>query len=309
MTATDSRRKAGRAQPYREWACRDPDGKILGRACPRLAQKGHGGWHARYEAPRGAGGRRRPRLDPFPTKREAFEALAEAIGTARRGGHVEDRRTTLGQYLARRLIWWGGLKPSTLSSYREAIERYYVPGLGHVRLIDLRPEHFRDLYAAIRRINKPGENPAAAVRLRGKRGQRRQRSLLWIRPRVMRLRETGEIPAAVMVWPAAQCGALLDSLDASQAPPRPVERLYALFHLAAYSGMRRSELAGLALSEVDLERARVHVRQAQVDDQLDSPKSEESDRQVPVDPGTVALADAASAAIAAYIPRRTRSEP
>jgi integrase len=44
-----------------------------------------------------------------------------------------------------------------------------------------------------------------------------------------------------------------------------------------------------AMTDVDLERARVHVRQAQVDDQLDSTKSEESDRQVPVDPGTVAV--------------------
>jgi integrase len=45
----------------------------------------------------------------------------------------------------------------------------------------------------------------------------------------------------MMVWTAAQCGAFLDSLEASDQP----ERLYGLFHLAAYSGMRRSELAGL----------------------------------------------------------------
>jgi integrase len=90
-----------------------------------------------------------------------------------------------------------------------------------------------------------------------------------------------------MVWTAAQCGAFLDALEASECPKRGAERLYALFHLAAYSGMRRSELAGLAWTDVDLDRGRVHVRQAQVDDALDSTKSEESDRQVPIDPGTV----------------------
>jgi integrase len=69
--------------------------------------------------------------------------------------------------------------------------------------------------------------------------------------------------------------------------PREAERLYALFHVAAYCGLRRSELAGLAWADLDLDRRRVHVRQAQVDDTLDSTKSGESDRQVPIDAGTV----------------------
>ena len=53
--------------------------------------------------------------------------------------------------------------------------------------------------------------------------------------------------------------------------------------------MRPSELAGLAWADVDLDRPRVRVRQAQVDAELDSTKSEESDRQVPIDSGTAAV--------------------
>jgi len=130
-------------------------------------------------------------------------------------------------------------------------------------------------------------NPAGSIRFGGKRGGRKLRPLLWTAPRVERWRQTGEIPAPVMVWTAAQCGAFLDSLEASDEPPRRAERLYALFHVAAYCGLRRSELAGLAWADLDLERRRVHVRQAQVDDTLDSTKSDDSDRQVPIDPGTV----------------------
>jgi integrase len=91
------------------------------------------------------------------------------------------------------------------------------------------------------------------------------------------------------------CGAaissalFLDSLEASEEPEQDAERLYALFHLAAYSGMRRSELAGLAWADVDLERRRVHIRQAQVDDTLDSTKSADSDRQLVIDEGTAAV--------------------
>lgn len=213
--------------------------------------------------------------------------------------------------------------------------------VGSVPAADLRDHHFRDLYAAVRLINRPGEaedrgellrrlvtarsardgrristrplsearikrihavaqsalsdlvphvlpyNPAAVVKLGGKRGGRKVRPLLWSAPRVERWRQTGEIPAPVMVWTAAQCGAFFDSLGASEEPARKAERLYALFHVASYCGLRRSELVGPAWAEVELDRGRVHVRQAQVDDTLDSTKSEDSDRQMAIDPGTV----------------------
>ena len=91
---------------------------------------------------------------------------------------------------------------------------------------------------------------------------------------------------------AAQCGAFLDSLEASHEPRRDAERLYALFHLAAYSGMRRSELVGLAWADLDLERRRIHIRRAQVDDALDSTKSAYSDRQLVIDEITATVLNA-----------------
>ncbi|MGH3395908.1 MAG: tyrosine-type recombinase/integrase [Streptosporangiaceae bacterium] len=349
-------------EPFRACSCRDSQtGRLLGKACPALARSsGHGAWYARYEAPRAADQRRRrPRIGPYATKKACRDALLEMLGRVGQGAHVDDRRTTFGDYLPRRLRWWESeaeLKPKTLDSYREAVELYFRPGLGHIRLADLREHHFRDLYAAMRLINRPGEtgdqgdlirrlaqarserdgkcrssrplsearikrihavahsaladavpqtlpvNPAAAVRLGGKRGARKSRPLLWTGPRVERWRETGEVPAPVMVWTAAQCGAFLDSLEASEdgpalaksstqdpEPGRPAERLYSLFHLAAYFGLRRSELAGLAWADVDLTTRRVDIRQGQADDVLDSIKSEESDRQLVIDEDTAAV--------------------
>ncbi|MGO8959398.1 MAG: tyrosine-type recombinase/integrase [Streptosporangiaceae bacterium] len=336
-------------EPYRACFCRDPrTGRLLGQSCPDLEHRGHGAWYARYEAPRDASTRRRrqPRIGPYPTKKACTEALLEALGRVSQGAHVDNRRTTFGEYLTRRLRWWESeaeLKPSTLASYREAVELYFRPGLGHVRLADLRDHHFRDLYAAMRLINRTGQdadngdllrrllrarserdgkrvssrplsearikrlhavalsalsdavpqtlahNPAATVKLGGKRGGRKVRPLLWTEPRVERWQQTGEIPAPVMVWTAAQCGAFLDSLEGSEDPPRRAERLYALFHVAAYFGLRRSELAGLAWAEVDLGNRRLHVRQAQTDDVLDSTKSEDSDRQLVIDEGTAGV--------------------
>jgi integrase len=335
-------------EPYRACSCRDPEtGRLLGKSCPGLERHGHGGWYARYEAPRSADQRRRrPRIGPYPTRKACTDALLEVLGRIGQGAHVDDRRTTFGEYLTRRLRWWESeaeLKPSTLASYREAVELYFRPGLGHIRLAGLRDHHFRDLYAAMRLINRSGQdddqgdllrrllkarserdgkrissrplsearikrihavalsalsdavpqtlthNPAASVKPGGKRGARKVRPLLWTEARVERWQERGEIPAPVMVWTAAQCGAFLDSLEASEDPLRTAERLYALFHVAAYFGLRRSELAGLAWADLDLATLRLHVRQAQTDDTLDSTKSQDSDRQLVIDEGSATV--------------------
>ena len=84
-----------------------------------------------------------------------------------------------------------------------------------------------------------------------------------------------------MVWSAAQCGAFLDFAEG--------DRLYPLYHLAAYWGLRRSELVGLEWADLDLKTRRLHVRQAQADDELDSTKSEDSDRIVVIDQDTAAV--------------------
>jgi integrase len=123
--------------------------------------------------------------------------------------------------------------------------------------------------------HKIGYSPAATVKF-GK--ARKVKPLLWTQPRIERWRVTGRRPAAVMVWSAAQAGEFLDSIGA--------DRLYPLFHLAAYWGLRRSELLGLEWADVDLKTRRLHVRQAQDGDELGDTKSEDSERILIIDQGT-----------------------
>jgi integrase len=291
-----------------------------------------GRWVARYSAPPGPDGKRRQPRVYGKTKRECTEALVAAVGQVHAGRPVDTRRTKYGEHLERRLQQWeleGDIKPSTLESYREAITLYLVPAWGHARVVDLRPDNFRDLAVAMRLINRPeadtdrsdllrrllaaratregqrtstrpltdarirrvlavassslstlvphtlAVNPAAAVKV-GK--ARKAKPLLWTAARTERWQETGQVPGRVMVWSRDQCGAFLDGTEG--------ERLYSLFHVAAYFGLRRSEVAGLRWEDVDLATRRVHVRVAQVDDELDSTKSEDSERIVIIDDGT-----------------------
>lgn len=335
-------------KPYKACSCRDPQTKkLLGRKCPDLSKKGHGAWFARYEAPPSADGKRRqPRVGPFDTERECKQELGKVLGTAASPKAHDERKTTFGQYLERRYTWrtseaetGEGLKKSTLDAERETIDLYGKPGLGHIKVTDLTDEHFRELYAAMRKLNRPEEKddrseilrrlkdaratrdgkrlhsrPISESRIRrvhavlhgvladasklskirpdnptdgvwrskgGKRKQGRAKPLLWTTERVEQWEKTGVIPAKVMVWSSDQCGAFLDFAEASE------ERLYPAFHLGAYYGPRRGELVGAEDQDLSLERGRLHVLQAQSDDELDDAKTEAGYRQIPLDDETV----------------------
>ena len=331
---------------YKACSCRDPETKrLLGKKCPELAKKGHGAYYARYEAPASASGKRRqPRVGPFATERECNAELNKVLGRLGNAKRTDDRKLTLGDYLERRFAWRkseaenGGLKKSTLASEREAIDLYLRPGLGHIKLTELDDQQIRELYAAMRLINRPAEqaertellrrlqearairdgkrihtrplsesrikrvhavltgalndavgtsklidaNPADGVwrTKAGKRGKGRIKPLLWTAERVERWEKTGAVPAKVMVWTSAQCGAFLDFAEASG------ERLYPIFHFDAYWGPRRGELVGLEWSDVGLDTRRVHIRQAQAEDELDDTKTESGDRQIAMDEET-----------------------
>ena len=85
-------------------------------------------------------------------------------------------------------------------------------------------------------------------------------------------------PSPVMVWMPDQTGAFLDSIEG--------ERLFALFCLVCYSGLRRDEVVGLAWAETDLDQGLVYIRET---GSGTGPKSDSGVRAVPL-PGPVVKA-------------------
>jgi integrase len=335
-------------KPFKKCTCRHPGTRqFVGKSCPLLKDKGHGKWFVRVEAPGTDEKRRRPTLGPFDTQKAANDAIKTSAGRVSSAAYTADAKIKFREYANQRFGWrraesetGEGLKKSTLDRERESLDLYLIPGLGHLRLTEVRDGHIRDLYATMRLINRPGEDDpgdlaeilrrlvAARATRNGKRvhsrpiseasirrvhavltallndavllskildgspadgvfrtkgGRRRSgraRPLLWSAERVQRWQETGQIPAKVMVWTAAQTGNFLDFSEAAG------ERLHSLFHLDAFWGLRRSELVGLDRSELSVESRRLHVRQGQVDDELDDAKTEHSDRTVIFDAAT-----------------------
>jgi integrase len=105
--------------------------------------------------------------------------------------------------------------------------------------------------------------------------------LLWTDERVEAWQKNGVVPAKVMVWTSEQAGNFLDFAEATE------ERMYPAFHLDAYYGPRRGELVGAEEKDLSLPRKRLHILQAQSDDELDDTKTEAGYRQVPLDDETV----------------------
>ncbi|WP_086809863.1 site-specific integrase [Streptomyces reticuliscabiei] len=123
-------------------------------------------------------------------------------------------------------------------------------------------------------------NPASHVEMDS---GRRPKGLLWIDEHVRRWQETGEKPSAVMVWTPEQMGSFLQhAVD---------DRLYALFHLVTFRGLRRGEACGQRWTDVDLDKGLLTVARQIVQDGWtvyeDVPKTNSGARTIALDSGTV----------------------
>ena len=315
---------------FKRCGCVDAVGKPLGAGCPRLRGKNHGTWYFQAELVAGRdGARRRKRQGGFATQREAQAALVDLLDRVQKRTHVDAGKQSVGEYLDLWLAGKVGLRSSTRRSYEEHLRLYLKPGLAHHRLADLDATAIEDLYAALRQLggNDGGKqsptlarilecrtspatvlsaatirrvhatlmsalnaaakrrliafNPAAFVELQS---GRRPKAVVWTDARVTLWRRTGERPK-VAVWTPVQTGGFLDHARD--------DRLYPLFHLVVFRGLRRGEAVGLRWTDVDLEALTVTVSEQIVQlgwqTERGAPKTDSGARTIALDADTAAV--------------------
>lgn len=211
------------------------------------------------------------------------------------------------------------IRPATRLNYGGHITDYLIPHIGHHQLDALRMEHVADMLADVPGSDATRQRVRATLRAALSDAMRqglvtvnvaslaklpagkRPKALVWTTEREARWRDAVAAAVAnrksaveardlapslssVMVWRPDQLGAFLDAAAG--------DRLYALYHLVAYRGLRRGEAAGLAWEDVDLDGAAVAVRRQRIligwEVLEGDPKSDAGGRTVPLDAGTVA---------------------
>ncbi|MDX2826004.1 tyrosine-type recombinase/integrase [Streptomyces ipomoeae] len=154
---------------YRRCACQEPaiedDGspivlangapklRMLGASCPKLKQKGHGTWYFTLELEAGEGGKRqRVRRGGFATKDDAKAKAAEVYRDLVGGTDVLSD-ATIGDDLRQWLKRKKRLARTTHQAYKEHIDLYLNPHLGHIKRRDFKLRHVEAMYDAIEREN------------------------------------------------------------------------------------------------------------------------------------------------------------
>ncbi|MEX2375860.1 MAG: site-specific integrase [Dehalococcoidia bacterium] len=252
-------------------------------------------WYVVVELPRDENGKRRQKWHGgFGTRKEAEAARARLVHELNLGTYVEPNALTLSEWV--REHWFptvkSRVKPSTFDSYRRNLELHVLNRLGGQQLRQLTPTMLNRLYADLLtggHRKTDGGLSAKTVRyihtiihkaLADAVDADMVATNVAARSKPPRPRST--TPSEIGFWEPHELRAFLESVRG--------HRLEAAWRVAAMTGMRRGEVLGLRWRDIDLDAARIAVRQALVsvayEVTVSTPKTHQA-RTIDLDPGTV----------------------
>jgi integrase len=229
------------------------------------------------------------------TKKEAEKRLSELLNQLDTGNFIKPSKTKLADYLEKWLkdYCWPNLSPHSAESYEFFVRRHIIPSIGKITLTQLKPEHLQHLYS----------EKLSAGRFDGK-GGLGNRSVRYIHTTLhkalqnaLKLGIITRNPASAVEAPIVQHHEMQTMnesdihifLEFARSSP-----YYALFYLALFTGMRRSELLALRWSDIDLILCQISVNRTI--HQLHSreiifrqPKTDKGRRSISLSPSTAIM--------------------
>jgi integrase len=243
-------------------------------------------WAVVYDEGYDENGKRRQRWKSgFATRKEAQAFLTRVLSSLGDGSYVQPSKLTLREYLEDEWLpaIAGTVRPLTLTQYRSVMKGRILPRLGHHRLQALTGGHLNGLY---RELEEEGLSAASRRLTHAVLSRALRDAVRWGKlPR--NPAAAADPPAApesrATAWTAKELGRFLEHVDG--------ERLFALWRLAATTGMRRGELLGLTWLALDLVAGTLRVDQQLVPTRggvsFGPPKSKRSRRSIALDSETV----------------------
>ena len=246
-------------------------------------------YRIRYEGPPAADGRRKQVHETVHgTRRDAERLLRQRLQEVEQGSFVSRSDVTVRQYLENWLETYGqtNLEPSTVRGYTEKFHSYIFETIGGVRLTDLRPEHVDQVYAGMM-----GRGLSAQTVLHTHRALNRALVL------AVRSRRISHNPLSMVTPPRVRkTSPPMWSIDQMRTflAAAGAEDLREWFELALYTGLRRSEMAGLKWENVDLGAGLLRVVAKRVvvprvGPVVGTPKTDRSRRRLSLSPEAVAI--------------------
>jgi len=239
--------------------------------------------------------RRRETKAGFATQKECQAAMNKLLVAVEQHSYAAPTKASVREYLVKE--WLPAVKstirPSTYNSYVQHVECHVAPHIGSVKLQKLSGSQVNALYAKLaetgRKDGKSGLSPMTIHHVHSCLHKACKDAVRWGHISRNPLdaadppRKKGDGSKEMQTWSKEQLRAFLEAMAG--------ERLYALWHTIAMTGMRRGEAIGLRWSDVDLENARLSVRRALIpinrEVVVSEPKTAKGRRVVALDPGTV----------------------
>lgn len=242
-------------------------------------------WTVVHDEPSPDGKRRQRTKGGFRLKRDAQTYLTDALARIDGGVYSSPSKMTLGEYLTGEWLpaVEGTLRPLSVQRYRAIVRLYIVPQIGAKRLQTLSGGQVNGMYADLERV---GLSVATRRLTHAVLHRALHDAVRW--GRLTRNPANLADPPArgtsrAQSWTAGELRRFLEHVRD--------DRWFALWRLAATTGMRRGELAGLTWRALDLDGARLSVEQQLVPTRggatFGPPKSSRSRRTVALDADTV----------------------
>lgn len=238
-----------------------------------ISRRSDGRWYGRYTVHTADGPKQRSVYGK--TRDEVREKLTKAMADRDAGLVFDSENITVEEYLNR---WLSDsvrdtVRGSTHASYTRIVNKHLIPGIGHVKLSKLKPDHLRRLYrekldAGLSTRTVQYTHTIAKKALKD----------------AVRMERIPRNPADAVDPPklvqdeihplsADQVRALLATTEG--------ERLAAFYTVAVHTGMRPGEMMALRWSDVDLEGKTARVNRALSDGgEMAEPKTAKSRRRI-----------------------------